>query len=200
MSPSRRKILLRCTPIALGLTFLALAPATALASHFTGSTKECNTPTGQYLCRLNINIMFPPSTPNDVITVQLQGNATYASTPTRTAGTCPTTGLTLVNATTLNLPITGNITSPCTIVLLETLTATGAGGFPCQVIDLQSGENFPPLVACATLASPPIRPPLPTTTEECKNGGWKTFGTAFKNQGDCVSFVATGGKNPPSEP
>jgi hypothetical protein len=40
-------------------------------------------------------------------------------------------------------------------------------------------------------------PPLPTTKDECKNGGWKTFG-AFKNQGDCVSFVATGGKNPPA--
>jgi hypothetical protein len=39
---------------------------------------------------------------------------------------------------------------------------------------------------------------LPTTTAQCKNGGWRTFGV-FKNQGDCVSFVATGGKNPPSE-
>ena len=31
-------------------------------------------------------------------------------------------------------------------------------------------------------------PPLPTTTKQCKNGGWKTYGV-FKNQGDCVSFV-----------
>ena len=37
-------------------------------------------------------------------------------------------------------------------------------------------------------------PPLPTSTADCKNGGWQTFGV-FKNQGDCVSFVATGGKN-----
>jgi hypothetical protein len=36
---------------------------------------------------------------------------------------------------------------------------------------------------------------LPTTKEECKNGGWRDFGV-FKNQGDCVSFVATGGRNP----
>jgi hypothetical protein len=40
-------------------------------------------------------------------------------------------------------------------------------------------------------------PPLPTSNDECKNGGWQTFGV-FKNQGDCVSFVATGGKNPPA--
>jgi hypothetical protein len=41
------------------------------------------------------------------------------------------------------------------------------------------------------------RPCLPTTKEECKDGGWRNFGV-FKNQGDCVSFVATGGKNPPA--
>jgi hypothetical protein len=39
-------------------------------------------------------------------------------------------------------------------------------------------------------------PPLPTTAEQCKNGGWRNF-PGFKNQGDCVSFVATGGRNPP---
>jgi hypothetical protein len=39
--------------------------------------------------------------------------------------------------------------------------------------------------------------PLPTSKDECKNGGWKAYGV-FKNQGDCVSFVATAGKNPPA--
>ena len=39
--------------------------------------------------------------------------------------------------------------------------------------------------------------PLPTSADQCKNGGWKTFGV-FKNQGDCVSFIASKGKNPPS--
>ncbi len=42
-------------------------------------------------------------------------------------------------------------------------------------------------------------PPFPTSKEQCKNGGWRDFGV-FKNQGDCVSFVATGGKNPPGGP
>jgi hypothetical protein len=41
--------------------------------------------------------------------------------------------------------------------------------------------------------------PFPTSKDQCKNGGWRTFGT-FKNQGDCVSFVATGGKNQPARP
>jgi hypothetical protein len=39
-------------------------------------------------------------------------------------------------------------------------------------------------------------PVLPTSKEQCKNGGWRNF-SQFKNQGDCVSFVATNGKNQP---
>jgi hypothetical protein len=38
----------------------------------------------------------------------------------------------------------------------------------------------------------------PTDANQCKNGGWQNYGGMFKNQGDCVSFVATKGKNPPS--
>jgi hypothetical protein len=39
--------------------------------------------------------------------------------------------------------------------------------------------------------------PFPTSKDQCKSGGWRTFGV-LRNQGDCVSFVATGGKNPPA--
>jgi hypothetical protein len=38
---------------------------------------------------------------------------------------------------------------------------------------------------------------LPASKEECKNGLWRDFGV-FKNQGDCVGFVATGGRNAPA--
>jgi hypothetical protein len=37
---------------------------------------------------------------------------------------------------------------------------------------------------------------FPTTKDECKDGGFERFGI-FKNQGDCVSYVATGGENQP---
>jgi hypothetical protein len=40
-------------------------------------------------------------------------------------------------------------------------------------------------------------PALATSKDQCKNGGWRDF-PGFKNQGDCVSFVATTGKNPPA--
>jgi hypothetical protein len=48
--------------------------------------------------------------------------------------------------------------------------------------------------ATVDVASNPV-----TTADQCKNGGWQTLtdsqGAAFRNQGDCVSFVRTGGKN-----
>jgi hypothetical protein len=34
----------------------------------------------------------------------------------------------------------------------------------------------------------------PATADQCKDGGWRTFGV-FRNQGDCVGFVTTRGKN-----
>ena len=40
--------------------------------------------------------------------------------------------------------------------------------------------------------------PTLTDKDQCKNGGWQTFTSSpgpFKNQGDCVSFVATDGRN-----
>lgn len=48
--------------------------------------------------------------------------------------------------------------------------------------------------------TPPPPPSEPTTTAECKHGGWKNYGDLFKNQGDCVSFVVTEGRNEPSGP
>jgi hypothetical protein len=39
--------------------------------------------------------------------------------------------------------------------------------------------------------------PEAKTPLSCKEGGWQTYGI-FTNQGDCVSYVATGGKNRPA--
>lgn len=58
--------------------------------------------------------------------------------------------------------------------------------------EVDNQGNFQASVDAVAIASKP----LPTSKDQCKNGGWQTFGV-FKNQGDCVSFVATGGKNPP---
>jgi hypothetical protein len=57
------------------------------------------------------------------------------------------------------------------------------------------------LAPTTTLASTTTTTLIPglTSKDRCKNGGWVTFGV-FKNQGDCVSFFATGGANPPDGP
>jgi len=34
-------------------------------------------------------------------------------------------------------------------------------------------------------------PPGPTSKDECKKGGWRSFGTMFKNQGECVTLFDT---------
>jgi hypothetical protein len=39
--------------------------------------------------------------------------------------------------------------------------------------------------------------PLPTTLAQCMKGGWQSF-DVFKNEGDCISFVATDGDNAPA--
>jgi hypothetical protein len=42
-------------------------------------------------------------------------------------------------------------------------------------------------------------PTVPTTADACKRDGWKDYpDLRFKNQGDCVSYVATHGKNSPA--
>ncbi len=53
-------------------------------------------------------------------------------------------------------------------------------------------------VALTLVPSLPLAPSLPTAKQQCMNGGWKAF-SGFKNQGDCVSYVATGGRNQPAD-
>ena len=61
-----------------------------------------------------------------------------------------------------------------------TFTSTTAGGY---------GPALDNVVIVETLATGAL----------CKNGGWQTMidntGASFRNQGDCVSYYATGEKN-----
>ena len=73
-------------------------------------------------------------------------------------------------------------------VIFQSRTGSGPVTNPA---DLGKGflfDNF-------SMSSGPIPPVLvspPTTFAQCKNNGWQTFNNpSFKNQGQCVSFVAT---------
>jgi choice-of-anchor C domain-containing protein len=73
----------------------------------------------------------------------------------------------------------------CTLAGACTATATFAGS-----------SNYTGSNASATIT---IKYPVAATSAQCKNGGWMhsvdDLGNPFKNQGDCVSFVATKGRN-----
>ena len=69
----------------------------------------------------------------------------------------------------------------------------GAGG----ALTPASPPTVPAGVTLEGIAVTPL-PRVPTSKEQCKNGGWRNF-SSFNNQGDCVSFVATNGKNEPGK-
>ena len=88
-----------------------------------------------------------------------------------------------------------------------TACATVTDQFPENVNPAGFGVPQPPAVGTTVTPEPfpgylinisaALIPALPTSKDDCKNGGWKVYGV-FKTQGDCVSFVASGAKNPPT--
>jgi len=86
-----------------------------------------------------------------------------------------------------------------------TLAAGGSGlAFPTGtiqaidvLIDVEGTADLSNITVNGQLQVPETTS-TPTSKDDCKNGGWKNFTPAFKNQGDCVSFVATKGKNGPN--
>jgi hypothetical protein len=115
-----------------------------------------------------------------------------------------TTGLFFLGCNNVTPTINANGTATYTF----TAATIAAGGnqvpFPTGtiqsisiLIDVQGTADISDITVNGVLQVP--APTTPTSKDQCKNGGWKTFtNPAFKNQGDCVSFVATGGKNPPN--
>jgi hypothetical protein len=60
------------------------------------------------------------------------------------------------------------------------------------LIDIQGSANVTDITVNGELQVPTTQ----AAKDQCKNGGWQDFTSpAFKNQGDCVSFFATGEKN-----
>jgi hypothetical protein len=82
---------------------------------------------------------------------------------------------------------------------VESATVTGTAGVAAgssmtvtpfnteQTITINNGGFSIPSGIGVSVGVPPR---LPTSKEQCKHGGWKSFGGLFKNPGQCVSFVA----------
>jgi hypothetical protein len=73
---------------------------------------------------------------------------------------------------------------------------TNAGNTCTATATYAGNGNFLPSSASTTIV---IKLPVATAADQCKQGGWQfvtdDLGNLFKNQGDCVSYVATKGKN-----
>jgi hypothetical protein len=72
-----------------------------------------------------------------------------------------------------------------------------AATFSSTVAGLAITGSLGKAFATSPPVSRPVSPPVsgPVSKDQCKNGGWQSFG--FKSQGQCVSFVRTGGKHAP---
>jgi hypothetical protein len=73
------------------------------------------------------------------------------------------------------------------------------GGTTTLTAFLDEDNNLEPDPGSPVVTTTLTYCPPPLTAAECKKGGWQDFpNLAFKNQGDCVSYVATEGRNPPA--
>lgn len=112
-----------------------------------------------------------PNTPTGTVSTASGGPGSFSN-----GGSCMLSG----SGSSATCSVTDTPAStPANPVRSDTITGTYGGD------DLHAGSSGSTQVAVIS---------LPTSKDQCKNGGWRQCGV-FKNQGDCVSFVATKGKN-----
>src|SRR5215212_10193 len=106
------------------------------------------------------------------------------------------------NTGTLNFVVANPSAPSDRHVFTFTVTDSQAGDRLAQRFDVRAPTDCAPLPSSGeTITFGDIvvvdAPAFPTSKEHCQNGGWRTF-VVFKNQGDCVRFVATKSRNPPA--
>lgn len=187
----------RYYPVILGVLALVaifVAPG-AFAQHFEeGSMKVCGPLiAGQVDCTLTITIeddfangVFEG---DDIIVTLAAGTTGATFADADFVSGCGGAAVSVDSTTQLSVDPTLSPVDDCTIVVSEVLNAT-TDGEVCQTLD--NAANDPPITVCADIVSP-------TDPEvDCKKGAWEDWGI-FKNQGDCVSYIATQGKNEPGQ-
>ena len=158
---------------------------------------------------------------NGVLTGSTEGGAPFPTVagmtatfalPTNLAGAYFSDTAPLGNYTVTARGAGGNVLETQTILasqlpIAPACTVDGCGvwvGFARPEADISSVTFGPSSASGDAFAIDDVRfnaDVVPQTLGDCKNGGWTRFhinGVAFKNQGDCVSYVATGGHNPPA--
>lgn len=148
-----------------------------------------------------VGVRLAPSWTVDITCLSVTGNTAVAGFSGRSfrffAGSFPVAGL--IRVVDAGGPASGLDTFEWAEQLASPLEPAPPGPTDCSSYP----SSFPPTFSPQRITTGDIvvtdAQPFPTSKDQCKNGGWESFGV-FKNLGDCVSFVATGGKNPPSEP
>ena len=186
---------IRYITLLAAIASLALVAVPAYADHFEpGSSKTCGPLiAGQVDCTLTIAISDdggPGVLEGDDIIVTLAAGTTGATFAAgASASGCGGAAVGVDSGTQLSIDPTVSPAQGCTIVVTETLNAT-ASGQVCQTLD--NVGNDPPVTVCADILAPE------DAEVDCKKGAWEDWGV-FKNQGDCVSYIATQGKNEPGQ-
>ncbi|MBG6213202.1 hypothetical protein RCH23_000805 [Cryobacterium sp. CAN_C3] len=132
--------------------------------------------------------------PNDVIVGIAFNTQSYGAAPLGTVG--------LYNSLNVGIPTSQTATvgtddSPDNVFLKTSFAAFYADGGTAGVGIFRQDTNWAPngTVSMKITASPALVAP-PTRKSQCLKSGWMIFNNpSFKNQGDCVSFVASGAKN-----
>ncbi len=103
-----------------------------------------------------------------------------------------TRGFVVVSDT--DLTFTGNSFGTNALDIVFINQDNSANNYSCDEVRQIVLNNNGAVVQNQTQTTP--CPTYPSNKDECKGGGYKSFtGRLFKNQGECVSFVASGGKS-----
>ena len=166
---------------------LVLAAATAAAAFATaptasavesppsaGSSQVCVGAQGGFLLQINgFGSSFPPNTTGTTTFTFANGDVVSLTATTNEEGIFHTATFTL------------DLRDPELAALVGTSVHETASFGPAE------GSLIFTLVGCPT---------APDGRAACKDGGFKSYpGLAFRNQGDCVSWVETNGNNEPGK-
>jgi hypothetical protein len=187
---------IRYITLLAALASLALFVVPAYADHFEpGSSKTCGPLiAGQADCTLTIVLSDDDGLGvfegDDIIVTLTAGTTGATFADADFVSGCGGGAVSVDSGTQLSIDPTVSPVDDCTIVVSEVLNAT-ASGQVCQTLD--NNDNNPPVTVCADILAGPE-----DAEADCKNGAWEDWGV-FKNQGDCVSYIATQGKNEPGQ-
>jgi hypothetical protein len=167
-----------------------------------------------YANNITFNAFTPAvvTLPNNIVYGIAFNTSAHGYAPTGCTGSCPYDSLNVALSLSPPEPTVGTDPNTGTVFWNTSVPgfycdggAAGSGFFRLDSPGFACWGTTPPCDASGCYGPPYYIPAVqfnailtgpPTSKDQCKDGGWMAFNNpSFKNQGDCVSFVATHGKN-----